>query len=445
MPQRSCAVIGSGLLLVASCSVETLNEQHQSAAEAALIQASPRVSAISEAGDRSYVSLALSQRPHGPVTIRMTSSMPFETQIVPDVVTFMPNNWSEPRAIEISAVDDAAFDGDLAVSIDFTVSTHDKAYAQARPAPLDVISVDDDYVITGYRTRMLDDLESRPVAINNRGQIAGDFYTDDFVIHPFLWENGVATDLGSLGPAGHQSHALALNDSGSVVGWSATLNGTTWFRYEDGQLAALPGQAWAINDRGSVAGDALYANGERVDLHGGEAVTALALNNLDHAAGLFPTPPFHERAFFYNGQFVDLGSFGGPRAAGLSVNERDHVVGRMFDTQFNFQPFLYDGTSIINLGTAMHESHIAGGVANAINNRGDIVGTDNDTAREPVMGWVGRPGNLTSLNTLLVDGSCFFMIDAIDINDSGAIVARARTCDSGTARAFLFEPIKAPR
>ena len=442
MSRLSVVVIGLGFLL-ASCSVETLDVEHQAAAETALIQVSPRASAISEAGDSAFVRIALTRRPHGAVTIGLSSSVPSETQIVPDVVVFRPDDWSEPRTVQISAVDDAAFDGDIPLTITLTVATHDHAYADVRPAPIDVLSVDDDYVITGYRTRLVAEAsrESRVVGINNRGQVAGDFETSDGTIDPFLWDNGVLTDLGSLGGGRMQSHALGLNDSGTVVGWSDTINGVTWFRYDD-QVVALPGQAWAINDRGHIAGDALYADGQRTELHGGEPVTALAINNRDHVAGLFPTPPYYERAFFWNGQFIDLGSFGDPRAAGTGVNERDQVVGRRFDAQFNYQAFLYDGGAIVDLGTATGS---AGGVANGINNRGDIVGTDNDSGRQPVMGWIGRPGALTSLQSLLVDGSCFLAIDALAVNDSGAIAARALACDVGSFRAYLFEPIKAAR
>ncbi len=71
-------------------------------------------------------------------------------------------------------------------------------------------------------------------AINNNNQVVGYATNDDGETHAFIWQyedgESVITDLGTLG--GDNSWALAINDSGVVIGYSET--GDT---YEAGSLA----------------------------------------------------------------------------------------------------------------------------------------------------------------------------------------------------------------
>ena len=76
--------------------------------------------------------------------------------------------------------------------------------------------------------------------------------------HAFLYGNGTATDLGTLG--GSSSFALGINDSGQVVGWADSAGNTTHgFLYNNGSMtnlspSSLTGGAQGINASGQVVG-----------------------------------------------------------------------------------------------------------------------------------------------------------------------------------------------
>jgi len=119
--------------------------------------------------------------------------------------------------------------------------------------------------------------DSQAIFINENGQVAGNSYTDSVAgvygiptLHPFLWEKGQMTDLGSLG--GVYANANGLNNRGQVAGFSTLtgdLGGGRAFLWDHGtmrNLGTLGGdftfsEANAISDNGEIAGHTSTADG----------------------------------------------------------------------------------------------------------------------------------------------------------------------------------------
>jgi probable HAF family extracellular repeat protein len=130
---------------------------------------------------------------------------------------------------------------------------------------------------------------SEATDINNLDQVVGSATLPDGSFHAFLWtlgedRKGHIRDLGTLG--GKNSHAVAINELGQVIGWSET--GELYeqqgvvvpvrhaFLWQDGIMYDLGthdhfygypftppfpfSEAAAINDKGQVAGNSLTIN-----------------------------------------------------------------------------------------------------------------------------------------------------------------------------------------
>ena len=105
-----------------------------------------------------------------------------------------------------------------------------------------------------------------PIDLNNRGHIVGfAFSPDGTVLLAFLWQNGVATELGTL-PPDVFSLAYGINDKGQIVGDSCDIFfDCRTFLWEDGTMTELnslvhnPNAPFlengnSINSRGQIAG-----------------------------------------------------------------------------------------------------------------------------------------------------------------------------------------------
>jgi probable HAF family extracellular repeat protein len=154
------------------------------------------------------------------------------------------------------------------------------------------------------------DTASQAFGVNNRGQVVGASYgasgQERSHSRPFLWNKGTGMqDLGGL-PGKQNGRALAINETGAVVGSSGTFRDRHAFLWTPGT---------PMQDLGVLPGDTTSE--------------ATGINNRSEVVG-FSVGPAGERAFLWTKQegMKSLGTLpGGTTSRAVAINERGLVVG----------------------------------------------------------------------------------------------------------------------
>lgn len=265
------------------------------------------------------------------------------------------------------------------------------------------------------------------VAFNDRRQVVGWMEVPDVsIMHAYVWDDGVVTDLGNLVGAPKWSTTVDINDKGWVLGAASSTEMAT-FLWRDGELIDLGmprgapfapaainnrGQAvgWAwledaqphaflwqegrfrhlgefaandMNDRNQVVGARLvrpdyracwWQNGVRTDLRvPGVASYATEINDRGQIVGTYRTAAGHDRAFlWWRGRTTDLGTLGGQISRAASINDRGQVVGYSETKDGVSHPFLWERGRMFDLTTSGFSSWTQ---QIRINNRGDLLGS----------------------------------------------------------------------
>jgi len=172
-------------------------------------------------------------------------------------------------------------------------------------------------------------------------------------VHAFLWNDGVMTDLGTLG--GRLSGALGINSSGRVVGWAETADGVRHAAlWDHGTTTDLgEGAACAINPSGMIAGVSggnavVWDHGTMIDLGVpiNDCAFPFSFPPIVDPAGQVAVnscdPEFICSAYFWDGQTVTkLPDLGGNHAAVYDINARGWIVGQSKNASGEFRAVLW--------------------------------------------------------------------------------------------------------
>ena len=257
---------------------------------------------------------------------------------------------------------------------------------------------------------------SQAGAISERGWVVGQADTraiaasGHHVTHAFLSKNGKVTDLGALA-RGESSYAVAVNEHGAVVG--ASCRDTRGLP----DCRAFLWRNGGLTDLGTLAG----AYGEPDLNEHGQIAGTMRTGEL----GTNRSPI--RRAFLWqDGRRADLGTLGGPRSDAAAINDRGQVVGSANTSArskrpWTFEPFIthafvWERGKMRDLGTLRGESSHA----LAVNERGQVVGVaSTKTGSHPFL-WSG--GRMRDLGSLGGPNS-----EAKAVNERGQVVGASDT------------------
>jgi probable HAF family extracellular repeat protein len=229
-----------------------------------------------------------------------------------------------------------------------------------------------------------------------------------------LWQNGVMTDLGTLG-TGNDAVAGLLNANGQVAGVSYT-------NTMPNQTTGIPTQDPFFWEQGNPMVD--------TGTLGGTLGYPTSLNNMGQLVGqsnLAGDTKYHPFLWVKGKTMQDLGTLGGDSGTATSINNAGEIVGGAWTTGNQaFHAVLWKNGKPHDLGVLPGYKH---SMAFSINSKSQVVGClTNDLNKGCICdfsvcahGFLWENGTMFDLNKLLTHGSATKLMLALNMNDHGEI------------------------
>jgi uncharacterized repeat protein (TIGR01451 family) len=295
-----------------------------------------------------------------------------------------------------------------------------------------------------------------PYDLNEDGTVVGEAGPQDATQHyPALWPASSihnpppSIQAQRVGPTDRLGRAVAINNSGDVVGWFTEVSPDVSFIWRQGQgVAMIEHGVWYthasdINDSGQVVGDYITADSRASAFvwqagtftalpdvsAAGESSIAWAVNNHGDVAGQSWVGSQNHLCLWHNGLPQDADS--APPSWPDSMNDASAIVGASLASGA-IRAMMWTATGgVLDLQVG------DGSDASGINSFGHIVGSCNQQPHA----WLHVCGRTFDLNRYIDPASGWVLGGATMINDDGRIVADG-WLNGGGPGGCLLTPIR---